>query len=164
MRKWQPLILGLVLAAAWPAAEARAQVRVGPQVVLFDLEDVGVGGRLDIGLGEAFSIQEGFLQGLFASVNANYVFQEGDVSTLVLNGNLAVPFSTQTAVTPYVGVGFDHTRTSVEGFDESFNDSGLNVLGGLFFDMGRFPAVAEVQYSTTGNGYLTLALGLLFQP
>jgi opacity protein-like surface antigen len=158
MKKWL-LSAAVVALLTVPAGEAQAQVAFGPQVVLFDFEDIGIGGRVDFGLGEAFGIQEGMLQGLFGSGNVNYVLAEGDATQLLFNLNVGVPIPTAGALRPYAGAGLNHNRVSVSGFSAS--SSGLNVLGGLFLDVG-LPAFVELQYSTTGAGFLSLSVGLLF--
>jgi opacity protein-like surface antigen len=160
MRRWHVLVVALAFLLTVPAAKAEAQVAFGPQVVLFDFEDIGVGGRVDVGLGQAFGIQEGLLQGLFGSFNGNYIFNDGDVTQLVFNANVAIPFDVAGTIAPYAGAGINHNRVSVSGFSAS--SSGLNLLGGVFLGLGNLPAFAELQYSTTGAGYLTLSFGLLF--
>jgi hypothetical protein len=153
-------VVALAFLLAVPAAKVDAQVSFGPQIVLFDFEDVGVGGRLDLGLGQAFGIQEGPLQGLFGSFNGNYIFNDSDVTQLVFNANVAVPFEVAGTLRPYAGAGINHLRLSYEGFSAS--SSGLNLLGGVFLGVGNLPAFAELQYSTSGNGYLSLSVGVLF--
>jgi hypothetical protein len=153
------LLAGLALFIAIPATDATAQVSFGPQVVVWDFEEIGIGGRVDFGLGEALGIEEGVFQDLFASFNANYLFADPG-TTLIFNINAAIPFAMDGPVTPYAGAGLNHFRFSFEGFSSSH--SGLNVLGGIFFDLGALPAFAELQYSTTGAGFLSLSAGVLF--
>lgn len=151
------LLAGLALFLAVPATEAAAQVTFGPQIVLWDFEEIGIGARVDFQLGEAIGIDEGVLQDLFASVNANYILVS-DVTMLMFNANAAVPFDIDAAVVPYAGAGLNHLRQSVSG--ASFSWTGLNLLGGIFFDLGNFPAFAELQYSTSANGFLSLSAGI----
>jgi len=166
MRKWLVLALAMAVLVAVHPMNTEAQVAFGPQVVLVDFDDVAVGGRVDIGLGQAFGIEEGVFQGLFASANGNYVFVDGNVTNLIFNANVAVPFEVEAPVTPYAGGGINIYRWSVSGTAgvPSFSDtsSGLNLLGGLFFDLGAVPAFAELQYSTTGAGFVSISFGVLF--
>jgi hypothetical protein len=160
MIRWHLPVVTLAFLLTVPAAEVDAQVAFGPQIVLFDFEDVGVGARVDVGLGQTFGIQEGALQGLFGSFNGNYIFNDSDVTQLVFNANVAVPFEVAGTLRPYAGAGINHLRLSYEGFSAS--SSGLNLLGGVFLGVGNLPAFAELQYSTSGNGYLSLSVGVLF--
>ncbi len=160
MKRWTVLLAAVAFLFSLAPTQAEAQVTFGPQVVLFDFEDVGVGARADFELTDAFGIEDGFFEGIFATVNGNYVFQDSDVTTLLFNGNVAVPFDTDTQVAPYAGAGINYLRHSFDGFSTS--NSGLNLLGGIFFDLGEIPAFAELQYSTTVTGYLSLSAGVLF--
>jgi hypothetical protein len=64
------------------------------------------------------------------------------------------------AVVPYAGAGVNRFRVSADG--ASAGESGLNLLGGIFFDLGAVPSFLELQYSTTGTGQLSMSFGLLF--
>ena len=131
-------------------------------MVLWDFDDLGVGARVDWDLGSAFEIEEGFFQDLTASFNANYVFDDfDDATTLIFNVNGIVPFQIDGAVTPFAGAGINHYRISVDG-PFSFTGSGLNLLGGIMFGLGNLPAFTELQYSTTGAGFLSLSFGVMF--
>jgi hypothetical protein len=133
----------IALFLAVPATEATAQVTFGPQLVLFDVEDLGIGARVDFQLGDLFGAEEGPFSALFATANGNYVFNGVDnLTTLVFNGNAAVPFAVEAAVTPYAGAGLNLIRSSFEDFSD--NSTGLNILGGVFFDLSGIPAFAEL--------------------
>lgn len=144
--------------------EAEAQVSFGPQVAFWDFEEMAAGGKVQFGLGDAFGIEEGFFEDLFGSFDANYVFGFGDATALLFNVNAGVPFDVDAAVTPYAGLGINHWRVS--GGDDfmgfSVSASGLNLLGGLEFDLGAVPGYAQMAYSTSGAGFLTLSAGVLF--
>lgn len=145
-----------------PAEEVQAQVAFGPQAVLWDFSDFGVGARVDWGMGDAFEIEEGFFEGLTGSFNGNYLFDDfSDANTLIFNANAWVPFDIDAAVSPYAGTGINHYRISVDG-PFNFTGSGLNLLGGIQFGLGDVPAFTELQYSTTGAGFLSLSFGVLF--
>lgn len=157
----------IALAAAFlvvstPAEEVQAQVAFGPQAVLWDFDDFGIGARVDWNMGEAFDIDEGFFENLTGSFNANYVFDDfNDATTLIFNINAHVPFDIDAGVTPFAGTGINHYRISVDG-PFSFSGSGLNLLGGIMFGLGDIPAFTELQYSTTGAGFISLSFGVLF--
>lgn len=151
MKRFRMLLLIVVpafLLADGDAAEG--QVSVGPQLLVFDMEEVGIGGRLDVELGEPLGIEQEPFSGLFGSAHANYVFSNSDVSWLLFDFNPAVPFEIEPAVTPYAGAGLNVTRVSIDDFSDT--NAGLNLLGGLLFDLGNVPAFAEVRFSTTSVG------------
>ena len=156
-------VVAAALLMALPAQRAEAQVSFGPQLVIWDFEEVGLGARVDFGLSDTFGIEDGFFQGLFGTVYGNYIFQDPGTSIL-FNVNAAVPIQTDGGFSPYVGAGLNHYRFSVTFFGEtvSSSSSGLNLLGGTFFDLGSIPAFAELQYSTTGAGFLSVSAGVLF--
>jgi len=162
MKKWFAVLAAFAFLLAVQPQEAEAQVSFGPQVVLWDFEEVGIGARVDIGLGESLGIEEGFFEELFASINGNYVFGVGDLTVLLFNANASVPFEIDAAVTPYAGTGLNHWRVSGTGPFASGGATGLNLLGGIFFGLGDIPAFAELQYSTTGFGFLSVSAGVLF--
>jgi opacity protein-like surface antigen len=168
MKRWIGMALALAVLLAAHPGRTEAQVAFGPQAVLVDFDDLAVGGRVDFGLGQALGIEEGVFQELFASLNGNYVFTEGDATNLIFNANAAVPFEVEAPITPYAGAGINIYRWSIsetifgEPSSGSDTSSGLNLLGGLFFDLGEIPAFAELQYSTTGAGYISISFGVLF--
>jgi opacity protein-like surface antigen len=166
MKRWFTLALALAVLGALHPGTAQAQVSFGPQVVLVDFDDLAVGARVDFGLGKALGIEEGVFQSLFGTVNGNYVFLEGDVTNLIFNVNGAITFEVDAPITPYAGAGINISRWSIseDVLGRTFSDtnSGLNLLGGLFFDLGGIPAFGELQYSTTGSGYISLSFGVLF--
>ncbi len=168
MKRWYILLALVGFLFALPAQEAEAQVAFGPQVVLWDFDEIGVGARVDFGLADAIGIEDGFFQDLYGSFNANYLFLDGDATSLVFNLNGNVPLDLDTDLNPYIGAGINHWRTSVTfnflGVSEKVTSSasGLNILGGLKFGLGDIPAFAEAQYSTSGAGFLTISFGVLF--
>lgn len=156
MKRWT-MVAALALLLPFLAQPAQAQVSFGPQVVFWDFEELGVGARVDFGLGQAFGIEEGPFQNMFGTVNVTYLFVS-NVTPILINANVSVPFETEMAATPYAGAGINHWRISNGG---SVSRSGLNLLGGLFFDLGGIPAFGELQYSTTSTNFLTLAGGVM---
>lgn len=178
MKRWLGLLAALTFLFPLIPAQAEAQVSFGPQVVLWDLERLGVGGRVDFGLADAFGIEEGFFEALKGSVNGSYVFGESEDfsggsaswNATVININGTVPFEVEAGVNPYAGAGLNHTRFSSSVSAPGFGGfgfgggsvSGLNLLGGVELELGSLPAFAELQYSTSGAGYLTVAGGVMF--
>jgi hypothetical protein len=164
MKRWLGVLAALTFLIPLVPAQAEAQVSFGPQVVLWDFDEVGLGARVDYGLADAFGIEDGFFENLFGSFNANYLFTDGDGTTLLFNVNANVPIATDGGLRPYVGAGLNHWRYSFSsgGMSFSSSSSGLNVLGGLLFGLGDIPAFGELQFSTTGSGFLSLSGGVLF--
>jgi opacity protein-like surface antigen len=163
------MVLAAAALLAWAPVEGQAQVSFGAQAALFDLEELAVGGRVNFGLANSFGIEDGFFQGLEGSVNANYLFLDGADSAFLINANGLVPLSVESSLSPYVGAGINHYRYSWDnpfgdliGFDGTYSASGLNILAGLNLSLGALPAFAELQYSTTGAGFLTLSGGVMF--
>lgn len=143
------------------AEEGEAQVSFGPQVMLWDFEEAGVGGKIQYELGDALEIDDGVFEGLYGAFDGNYIFGFGDGTALMFNVNAAVPFSTDAAVTPFAGAGINHWRVSSDG-PFSVSASGLNLLGGLEFDLGAVPAFAQLAYATSSAGFLTVSAGVMF--
>ena len=99
MKRFAILLAGLALVSLAPA-QAEAQVNFGPYVAWGDDSDLGVGGRIDVGLGNAFGVDSGPFQNLFLNSGVTYFFfdcdegfDEVDCSWIEINGNLAVPFT-----------------------------------------------------------------------
>ena len=160
MKKWFAVLAALAFLLVIPSQEAEAQVSFGPQVGLWDFDELTIGGRVDIGLGDSFGIEEGAFQNLFASIDGNFVTGFGDATALMFGANANVPFEIDADVTPYAGAGINAFRVSGNG--ASFTNSGLNLLGGVFFGLGQVPAFAQLQYSTTRNGFVSISTGVLF--
>jgi opacity protein-like surface antigen len=178
VKKWSVVLASLfIMAAMMPAEEAEAQVSFGPQLVLWDFDEPAVGARVNFGLADAFGIEDGFFQNLAASINGSYIFGDSESigtetwswSGLLINVNAIVPFDIEAGVTPYAGAGINHTRFSsdfsgigIGSFGFSGSSSGLNILGGVELPLGSIPAFAELQYSTSGAGNLSVSLGVMF--
>ncbi|MEX2529632.1 MAG: hypothetical protein WD960_02580 [Gemmatimonadota bacterium] len=164
MKRWLGLLAALTFLFPLIPAQAEAQVSFGPQVVLWDFEELGVGARVEFGLADAIGIEDGFFESLYGSVNTSYLFIDGDGTNLVFNVNGNVPIAMDGGLRPYVGAGLNHFRSSISVGGTSFSSSasGLNLLGGLLLDLGEIPAFGELQFSTTGDGFLSLTGGVLF--
>ncbi len=167
MRRCAVLLAGLALLQLAPA-KVEAQVSFGPLVAWGDDTDLGVGGRVDIGLGNAFGVDSGPFQNLFASTGATYFFIDCDeCSYFEINGNLAVPFTLEgSSVEPYAGSGIHIARSSsdVENpFVEDDNtEVGLNLLGGIFFPLSDLRGFAEAKFEIVGAEQFVLSAGILF--
>ncbi|TVP45216.1 MAG: hypothetical protein EA350_09725 [Gemmatimonadales bacterium] len=154
------LAMAALAVITFSASEARAQVMFGPQLTLVEFEHLGIGVRGDYALGDMLDLEEGWFQHTKVSADLTYVFQDSDFTTFHFNVNGLVPFEIDADFVPYAGAGLNHVRQSVEGASGSF--SGLNLLGGVTFGLAEIPAFAQIQYSTSGLGFLTVSFGVLF--
>jgi hypothetical protein len=164
MRK---LVAGLMVAglAALAAAPAAAQVRFGANLSWGDDTDLGLGARLNFGLGDMSRNQP--VEGL---VTFDYFFPDApagtDVSYWSISGNAIYRFTTRSAsVFPYAGGGLLIARGSVgfsPGLSGSDTDIGLSLVGGLRFRTagtllpfveGRFELADGSQFVLSGGVY-----------
>jgi opacity protein-like surface antigen len=178
MTKWSAVLAGVaIMFAVVPTPEAEAQTTFGPQFVLWDFDKPAVGARVNFGLASTFGIEDGFFSDLAASINGSYIFgdsesfgnEEWSWSGLAINVNGIVPIDIEAGVTPFVGAGINHTRfsssfsgTGLGSFGFSGSSSGLNLVGGVELPLGGLRTFAELQYSTTGTGPLSVSVGVLF--
>jgi hypothetical protein len=170
------IFLALLALIQFAPAEAEAQVSFGPYVAWADDTDLGVGGRVDVGLGNAFGADSGPFQNIFLNSGVTYFFwdcdegfDEVDCSFIEINGNLAVPFTLEgSSIQPYAGTGLNIARVSVEVSDNPFLDEaddtevGLNVLGGIFFPISDLRGFAEAKIELSGGEQFVLSAGILF--
>jgi hypothetical protein len=156
------LAMAAFVVVTFSASEARAQVMFGPQLTLVDFSDLGIGVRGDYALGDALGLEEEFLRYMKVSADVNYILGGSDVTTLHFNVNGLIPFEIDTDFdfVPYAGAGLNHVRSSFDDRSESF--SGLNLLGGIMFGIADTPAFAQVTYSTSGLGFLSVSFGVMF--
>jgi len=160
MRKWGMLLaMAAFVFVTFSADEARAQVMFGPQLTLIDFDDLGIGVRGDYALGDALGLEEEFLRYMKVSADVNYILDGGDATTFHFNVNGLIPFEIDAGFVPYAGAGLNHVRSSFDDGSSSF--SGLNVLGGVMFGLADFPAFAQLQYSTSGLGFLSVSFGVM---
>ncbi|CAN5667598.1 hypothetical protein BH23GEM11_BH23GEM11_16610 [soil metagenome] len=163
MRKWGMLLaMAAIVFGTFSASEARGQalIQFGPQLTLVDFEDLGIGIRGDYALGDALGLEEEFIRYMKLSADVNYILEGSDATTLHFNVNGLIPFEVDLAFVPYAGAGLNHVRSSFEGSSSNF--SGLNLLGGAMFGLADLPAFVQVQYSTSGLGFLSVSFGVLF--
>jgi hypothetical protein len=171
-------ILALLALVPLAPAEAEAQVSFGPYVAWADDIDLGVGGRVDVGLGNAFGADSGPFQNIFLNSGVTYFFwdcdegfdfDEIDCSAFELNGNLAVPFTLEgSSIEPYGGAGINVARFSVSSGEGPFEgerddtEVGLNILGGIFFPISDLRGFAEAKIELSGGEQFVLSGGILF--
>ena len=173
MKRFAILLAGLALVHLAPT-QAEAQVNFGPYIAWGDDADLGIGGRVDVGLGNAFGVDSGPFQNLFLNSGVTYFFfdcDEGfddvDCSWIEINGNLAVPFTMEgSSIQPYAGTGLNIARVSVESdeidFDRDDTEVGLNVLGGIFFPISDLRGFGEIKFELGGGEQFVLSGGILF--
>lgn len=174
MKRLTILVVGLGL---WlTAAPVQGQVAFGPLLAWGDDSDVGVGGRVDFGLGDALGIDEGAFQNLFGSAGATYFFtdctpgfdfDEVDCSWFEINGNLGVPFTIEdSSIAPYAGTGLHLARVSVDhpgtAFDNDDTEVGLNLFGGISFPISDLAGFVEGKFELAGGEQFVLSTGIMF--
>jgi opacity protein-like surface antigen len=172
MKKWLLVAGTLALVSAVQVQQAEAQVLFGPQVAWGDDTDLGVGGRVEFGLGNMIS-QEGPLASLFGMVTGTYFFMncgagvfgsDVDCSYIEFNANAGVPFTLESGLVLYGGTGLHVGRTSVswQGYSDSNTEIGLNLLGGVKYALSGFNTFAEAKLGLGGASQFMLQAGVLF--
>jgi len=153
------LIVGIV--GMCGTADLQAQVRFGGQVSYADDFDLGIGGRVQVGLPREGLAFIGSFDWFFPSGTAGASFNYWEINANVKYG---IPVNSD-MFGPYVGAGlnFAHASFSAEGF-EGVSDSnlGLNLMAGTSFNTGRFEPFAELKLEIGGGEQLILAGGLMF--
>jgi len=165
MKMWK-LTAGAVFAMALGASQAQAQA-IGVQGSWGSDSDLGVGARLEYNLPNLIS-STGPLANTFLIGSFDYFFMdcpEGlDCGWMEGNLNLAVPVGTS-SLRPYAGAGLNVAvvKVSVDGFDasESATEVGLNVLGGLRFNLGGLSTYGEGRFELGGGEQFVLTFGVL---
>lgn len=115
--------------------------------------DVGPGieGRVGIPIEAGFGT-------LKTTGSFGYFFPSEDFTYWEINGNLAYMFEAGTA-TPYAGAGLNFANFSNGG---SFNEIGLNLLGGVEFSAGALNPYLEGAFQLSGGEQIMIKGGLLF--
>jgi len=152
---------------AAPAA-GQSHVALGPLVTLGDDSHFGLGARAEMDLSDHLDIDHEFFRDVFGSATATYSFQDcrggSGCGWLELGGNLNVPVSGRTAdLVTYVGAGFHIVSAFREESFVDFRSSpargtwhrrqtdtsvGLNLIGGLQFEVEATPAFVEGKLET----------------
>lgn len=136
-----------------PTDEAEPRLSFGPQLVMVDFDALGAGVRLT---------NHRVFESAGLSFNAHYFGEySGSPSKLFTSISLFVPLEVDEYIDIYVGVSRVHMRTLSDRRD-TVRETGFGVFGGIMFPLGRVPTFTEFQYSTTGDGSLTLSFGLMF--
>lgn len=135
MRK---LVSGFAAAAllAFAPLGAQAQVQIGPTLAFSDEVDFGIGATLSAQapqLGESLGFMGEFLV---------YFPDQDGLDFFEINGNVTYSFPlTESTVLPFALGGLNITRVSQDtgGLGDASNtDIGLNLGGGIIFDLGSF--------------------------
>lgn len=149
-------LVGAALAAfAVVPSTVQAQVTVGPELAWGD-------SNRDFGIGAAMALDMPNLGpgwGLF--VDLLLFFPDGPVDYLEANGNLTYnfPLENSTAV-PFALAGLSISNTSVDvmGSSQSTTDLGINLGGGVAFDLGGFRPVVGARFTIeAGDGLVVFA-------
>lgn len=164
MRIRSTIIAAAALMLAVPAT-GTAQVSLGPQLSWGGDTDIGIGGRVLVGV-ESLPRWDfiGTFDVFFPDDGPN-----NDVSYWEANGNLAYNFVIEDAesIFPYVGGGLNIGRVSNEfddGSDVSNTDLGINLLGGTQFEAASVIPFVEIRLLIEGapDGQVVLTGGVLF--
>lgn len=154
---------GLLIAAALIGAPtmASAQITIGPVLAYEPDIEFGIGASLGTSL--ANQLGEGF--GLLADVII--FFPPGDgFSYFEINGNATYDFPLDnSSAVPFLLGGLNIARASVEvlGVSGSSTDVGLNLGGGIDFDLGNFRPTAGVRAEVGGGEGVIFFVTLPFQ-
>ncbi len=168
MTRWT-WVAAAVLLLPFLAQPAQAQVSFGPQLAWGDDTDLGIGGRAEFGLADAFGIDEDPFADLFGMATATYFFWDcdrgfddvdEDCSYFEINGNAAVPFEVESSAVPYAGAGLHIGRLSVGNASDT--EVGLNLLGGVHFPLGALRGFGEAKLGLGGADQFVIAGGVMF--
>lgn len=159
------LLLFLAMSAAPNAAQAQAQIEIGPRVgyEVDELEALSIGGDI-----RASTVALPFqINGTF-----DYYFLDEDdfggvdvnMFQLTLNGLFELGINNQ-VFTPYFGPGISLTRVSADAgpFEDSDSELGLNLVGGAEFGLGNLRPFVQAQFTVGGDiEPVSVVGGLLF--
>lgn len=174
MRKltFASLVAGLVVSSSVATTEAQAQTRFGPEIVFANDLELGIGFRIMTDI-DAFSDDEdSILQQLRGTGDFVYYLDPfsgcDNCSAFEANANGSIPIDLGEADV-YAGAGLNITRISFDtgvdlpgfAFDASSTRFGLNVLGGLNFDLGSFGAFAEAGLTLGGGEQFSIKSGIM---
>ena len=147
------IALGMVAIGALTPLASQAQVQIGPTLAFHDDFDLGLGGTLTVqmpAIGEGIGFMADFLM-FFPS--------EDNVDYLEINGNVTYDFRLEgSAVQPFALLGLNVARASVDAGslgDESNTEIGLNVGGGIAFNVGSLrPSLGGRFEISGGEGFV----------
>lgn len=162
MRTMPILLCVLALGTLVTPRLAEAQVQIGPTVAYHDDFDVGVGGTLNVqmpALGDRIGFMADVLVFFPSTENLDY---------LEFNGNVTYDFPlANDNVRPFALVGLNVARASTDasgGIAASDNaEIGLNLGGGIGFDLGALRPTVGGRVEISGGEGLVLFLTLPFE-
>lgn len=153
------LALGLVAVAP---SSAHAQVGFVVQGSYgFDVEEIGIGGGVNLGVG---SLTEKY--GMRLEATFDYFLVSDPASYWEINGNLLKDIPSVANL--YVGAGINYAHFGVDcgtacaGFDLSSNDIGINVLGGFKLGTGKAAPFVQARLALGGGEQLYVTGGFRF--
>lgn len=138
---------------------ASAQVTIGPVIGYDPDAEIGIGGQVGLPLSSLGEGQFGFLGDVL-------VFFPDGFDYLEINGNLTYDIPLEnSSVVPFILGGINYARISVEvlGVSGSSSDVGLNLGGGVDFDLGSFRPTAGVRAELGGGEAVVFFFALPFQ-
>lgn len=155
MRKFLSALAAVAFLALGPAG-VDAQVQIGPTIAFHDDFDFGIGATL-----AAQAPQLGESIGFMADFIVFFPDPQG-VDYFEINGNLTYDFPlAESTVLPFALVGLNIARASVDAGtlgNASNTDIGLNLGGGLSFDLGSVrPSVGGRFEVNGGEGFVIFA-------
>jgi hypothetical protein len=154
----------VVLGLGGNAVAAAGQVSAGVHGNWGGDTDIGVGARAIVGLG-------GVVRGFETFGSFDYFFPSDDIGADItyweVNANLVYRVNVAGQSTaPYVGAGLNIAYTkasaSIMGSDVSGDETlgGLNLLGGIVFELGRLKPFLEGRFELGGGEQFVAAVGL----
>ncbi|HEX6309277.1 MAG TPA: hypothetical protein VFZ69_13870 [Longimicrobiales bacterium] len=162
MKTWR-VFAAVAAALVIGTSDARAQA-FGVQGSWGDDSDFGIGARLELGVPNLLT-STGPLANTYVIGSFDWFFPDNDQIDFdywEINLNLAVPI-TATSIDPYAGLGLNIAHISVDalGDDGSDTEVGLNLLGGLRFNLGTLGAFTEGRFELGGGEQFVLTFGVL---
>jgi hypothetical protein len=146
------------------AGAVSGQVSAGVQGNWGSDADIGVGARAIVGLG-------GIVKGFETFGSFDYFFPSDDSGANITyweaNANLVYRVNAAgESTTPYIGTGLNFAYTKVStnalGGEISGSDTqgGLNLLGGIIFEVGRLNPFLEARFELGGGEQFVATVGL----
>ncbi|MDX2261349.1 MAG: hypothetical protein SFU84_06585 [Gemmatimonadales bacterium] len=154
-------VLALGLAAVAPSS-AQAQVGFVVQGSYgFDVEALGVGGGVNLGLG---SLTE--KQGIRLEATFDYFLADDPLTYWEINGNLLKDIPSIANL--YVGAGINYAKSSIDSgicgtlVDCDNSEIGLNILGGYKLGSGKAAPFVQARFALGGGEQLYVTGGFRF--
>jgi len=158
------VLLLVVLGTGTNAVASAGQISPGVQGNWGSDSDVGIGARAIFGLG-------GIVKGFETFGSFDYFFPSDDSGANITyweaNANLVYQVNAGGhSTTPYVGAGLNIAYTKVStnalGGEVSGNEThgGINLLGGIIFEVGRLNPFLEARFELGGGEQFVATVGL----